>query len=44
MKIAQMAPPFESVPPGFYSRTERIVSYLTEEHLRFEIHVPVFTF
>jgi len=31
MKIAQIAPPIESVPPRFYGGTERIVSYLTEE-------------
>ena len=31
MKIAQVAPLFESVPPKFYGGTERVVSYLTEE-------------
>lgn len=31
MKIAQIAPPTESVPPRLYGGTERIVSYLTEE-------------
>jgi glycosyltransferase involved in cell wall biosynthesis len=31
MKIAQIAPLAESVPPKFYGGTERIVSYLTEE-------------
>jgi glycosyltransferase involved in cell wall biosynthesis len=31
MKIAQIAPPIESVPPRLYGGTERIVSYLTEE-------------
>ena len=31
MKIAQVAPLFESVPPVLYGGTERIVSYLTEE-------------
>jgi glycosyltransferase involved in cell wall biosynthesis len=31
MKIAQVAPPMESVPPRLYGGTERIVSYLTEE-------------
>lgn len=31
MKIAQIAPPIESVPPKLYGGTERIVSYLTEE-------------
>lgn len=31
MKIAQIAPLYESVPPKLYGGTERIVSYLTEE-------------
>jgi glycosyltransferase involved in cell wall biosynthesis len=31
MKIAQVAPLYESVPPQFYGGTERVVSYLTEE-------------
>src|SRR6202000_532407 len=31
MKIAQVAPLHESVPPKLYGGTERIVSYLTEE-------------
>jgi glycosyltransferase involved in cell wall biosynthesis len=31
MKIAQIAPLQESVPPEFYGGTERIVSFLTEE-------------
>jgi glycosyltransferase involved in cell wall biosynthesis len=30
MRIAQIAPPMESVPPRLYGGTERIVSYLTE--------------
>ena len=30
MKIAQVAPLFESVPPRVYGGTERVVSYLTE--------------
>src|SRR4026209_1509603 len=30
MKIAQIAPLMESVPPRLYGGTERIVSYLTE--------------
>lgn len=34
MKIAQIAPLMESVPPKFYGGTERIVSYLTEELVR----------
>lgn len=31
MKIAQISPLYESVPPKLYGGTERIVSYLTEE-------------
>jgi glycosyltransferase involved in cell wall biosynthesis len=31
MKIAQVSPLFESVPPKYYGGTERVVSYLTEE-------------
>jgi glycosyltransferase involved in cell wall biosynthesis len=31
MRIAQVAPLFESVPPKGYGGTERVVSYLTEE-------------
>src|SRR4029453_14691287 len=31
MRIAQVAPLFEAVPPKLYGGTERIVSYLTEE-------------
>ncbi len=34
MKIAQVAPLYESVPPKLYGGTERVVSYLTEEFLR----------
>jgi glycosyltransferase involved in cell wall biosynthesis len=34
MRIAQVAPLFESVPPAGYGGTERIVSYLTEELVR----------
>ncbi len=30
MKIAQVAPLYESIPPKFYGGTERVVSYLTE--------------
>jgi hypothetical protein len=39
MKIAQIAPLIESVPPRLYGGTERIVSYLTEElvHLGHEV-------
>ena len=34
MKIAQVAPLYESVPPKYYGGTERVVSYLTEELVR----------
>lgn len=34
MKIAQISPLFESVPPKAYGGTERVVSYLTEELVR----------
>ena len=31
MKIAQVSPLMEAVPPRFYGGTERIVAYLTDE-------------
>jgi glycosyltransferase involved in cell wall biosynthesis len=31
MRLAQVSPPIERVPPHFYGGTERIVSYLTEQ-------------
>jgi len=34
MRIAQVSPLFESVPPKTYGGTERVVSYLTEELVR----------
>jgi glycosyltransferase involved in cell wall biosynthesis len=34
MRIAQVAPLFESVPPKLYGGTERVVAYLTEELVR----------
>ena len=34
LKIAQIAPLYESVPPRLYGGTERIVSFLTEELVR----------
>lgn len=39
MRIAQVAPLYESVPPKFYGGTERVVSWLTEElvHLGHEV-------
>jgi len=42
MKIAQVAPLFESVPPKYYGGTERIVSYLTEELVRQGHQVTLF--
>ena len=34
MRIAQIAPLYESVPPARYWGTERVVAYLTEELVR----------
>jgi glycosyltransferase involved in cell wall biosynthesis len=34
LRIAQVAPLYESVPPKFYGGTERVVAYLTEELIR----------
>jgi len=34
LRIAQVAPLYESVPPKYYGGTERVVSYLTEELVR----------
>ena len=31
MRVSQVAPLFECVPPKYYGGTERVVSYLTEE-------------
>jgi glycosyltransferase involved in cell wall biosynthesis len=42
MKIAQIAPLIESVPPRFYGGTERVVSYLTEELVRLGHDVTLF--
>jgi glycosyltransferase involved in cell wall biosynthesis len=42
MKIAQVAPLYESVPPQFYGGTERVVSYLTEELVRLGHQVTLF--
>lgn len=42
MKIAQIAPLYESVPPRLYGGTERIVSYLTEELVRLGHEVTLF--
>src|SRR6186997_1888978 len=42
MKIAQIAPLWESVPPRLYGGTERVVSYLTEELVRQGHEVTLF--
>ena len=42
MKIAQIAPLIESVPPLLYGGTERIVSCLTEELVRLGHEVTLF--
>lgn len=42
MRIAQIAPLFESVPPKYYGGTERVVSYLTEELVRQGHEVTLF--
>lgn len=42
MKIAQVAPLYESVPPKLYGGTERIVFYLTEELVKQGHEVTVF--
>jgi glycosyltransferase involved in cell wall biosynthesis len=42
MKIAQVAPLYESVPPARYGGTERVVSWLTEELIRLGHEVTLF--
>jgi glycosyltransferase involved in cell wall biosynthesis len=42
MKIAQIAPLIESVPPRLYGGTERIVSYLTDELVQLGHDVTLF--
>lgn len=42
MRIAQIAPLAESVPPKLYGGTERVVAYLTEELVRLGHHVCLF--
>lgn len=42
MRIAQVAPLYESVPPQGYGGTERVVSYLTEELVRTGHDVTLF--
>src|SRR5712664_1469439 len=42
MRIAQVAPLYESVPPLLYGGTERVVSNLTEELVRLGHQVTLF--
>src|SRR3954462_8755185 len=42
MRIAQVSPLYESVPPKTYGGTERIVSYLTEELVKRGHQVTLF--
>lgn len=42
LRIAQVAPLYESVPPELYGGTERVVSYLTEELVRQGHRVTLF--
>ena len=42
MKIAQVSPLYESVPPKLYGGTERVVAYLTEELIRQGHEVTLF--
>src|SRR5262249_15440937 len=42
MRIAQVAPLYESVPPKLYGGTERVVSYLTEDLVRLGHEVTLF--
>ena len=42
MRIAQVAPLYESVPPVLYGGTERVVSFLTEELVRMGHEVTLF--
>ena len=42
MRIAQVSPLFEGVPPALYGGTERVVSYLTEELVRLGHEVTLF--
>jgi glycosyltransferase involved in cell wall biosynthesis len=42
MKIAQVAPLYESVPPKLYGGTERVVSYITEELVKLDHDVTLY--
>lgn len=43
MRIAHIAPLYESVPPRFYGGTERIISYLVDEQVRMGHDVTLFS-
>jgi hypothetical protein len=43
MRIAEVAPLAESVPPKLYGGTERVVSWLTEELVGLGCNVTLFT-
>src|SRR3569832_1018190 len=42
MRIAQVAPLTEAVPPKLYGGTERVVQWLTEELVALGLEVPLF--
>ncbi len=42
MRVAQVAPLYESVPPSLYGGTERVVSYITEELVKLGHDVTLF--
>src|SRR5215211_3117073 len=42
MRIAQIAPLAESVPPKLYGGTERVIAWLTEELIDLDHHVTLF--
>jgi hypothetical protein len=42
MRIAQIAPLYESCPPRLYGGTERVVSYVTEELVKLGHEVTLF--
>src|SRR5688500_12948578 len=42
VRIAQVAPPFETIPPSLYGGTERVVSLLTEALVRQGHEVTLF--
>src|SRR5215471_5189542 len=41
MRIAQISPLMEAIPPKFYGGTERIVAYLTDELVAIRDHVAL---